>query len=171
MKTLLIACLFILPSLGAYADTPQNMLSEYSPLDKCREVPQKRYAYEPNDSYEARCPAHNGYSVTILGGDVRTWLVLQKGRNKIDLYGIGEGDVHFPIIGGSKLEWRYHATGNKKELVALIFRINGQDPQNVDKNKSLLYVVRPITNGFCILGHAKSNDEAHQIADSGKLCP
>lgn len=165
-----LSLLLLLSASVCYADS-SKMISEYSPLDKCSIITQKEYANEPNDAYEARCPTHDGYSVTILGGDVRTWLTLQKGKNTVNLQGIGEGDVYFPIISGTKLEWRYQLAGEQKKLIALIFRVTGQDPDATpDKEKTYLYVVRPLTNGFCILGKAKSNEAARHIADTAKQC-
>lgn len=158
-------------AIRASADIPQ-MMSEYSPLDACKVIAQPASTNEPNDAYEARCPAHDGYSVTILGGDVRTWLVLKKGKNTVNLQGVGESDVHFPMIAGKKLEWRYQVTGSHKDLMALIFRVSGQDPQALsDKTKTYLYVIRPLTNGFCILGKAQTNEAARHIADTAKTCP
>ncbi len=165
-----VTLLLLLCTGVCHADIPQ-MMSEYSSLDKCTMLTQRMYANEPPDAYEARCPAHDGYSVTILGGDERTWLTLQKGKNKINLQGIGEGDIQFPIIGGTKLEWRYQVTGNQKQLIALIFRVKGQDPDATSsKERSFLYVARPMTNGFCLLGKSQSNEGARHIADTVKEC-
>lgn len=154
-----------------FSETTQ-FLSKYTNLTKCKVLikPGEPDAGGPNDSYLAQCPGRDGYAIYNEGGDSRDWLVIKKGEKVLNLQGLGEGDVFFTGVAGSKLEWRYRVSGKQKELVALILRVGGNEHSTYEdgdlvKYVSFLYTVRLNSENYCILGKGKNNEEAHQLAD------
>lgn len=162
---------------AALAIAPQ-FTSEFTSLSDCKVTakPGKPNSDGPNDFSQLRCPGREGFTVYSEAGDIYGWLRLQKGKTEIKLWGVGMDELIGPVVKGTKLEWRYQTTTTDKKLAALIYRITGNDRKAYDsgdmnKMSEYLYVIKLKDDGFCILGHAPTNDAAHQIADSGKPCP
>jgi len=154
-----------------------SFISEYTPVDRksCKDIPQPK-AMEGDDSFKQRCPGRDGYTVYEEGGDNRSWLVLEKGKQRIELQGIATEDAVFPVLWGGKLDWRYQVKNGQKQLVALIFRMGGYDHKsyeagNYEKKTTMLYVLRFDGSRHCILGKSPSNEEARKLADNGAPCP
>lgn len=126
--------------------------------------------------YEARgltaeeCKAPEGWRLFAVSSDARSWLELARDRT---LWSSEEQVVNrnefgnFPNIGSEKVEWQMTKTHSP---ASLIFRIAAQDPANVDKNLSRLFVIgfRDNTPHFC--GMVKNNKEARALAEEKSSC-
>lgn len=164
--------------LAATLTASPQFVSEYTSLSECKVTakPGKPNSDGPNDFSQLRCPGREGFTVYSEAGDIYGWLRLQKGKTEIKLWGVGLEELIGPVVKGTKLEWRYQVTSADKKLMALIYRIAGNDRKSYDsgdtrKMSEYLYVIKLKDNGFCILGHATNNDAARTIAESGKPCP
>lgn len=146
--------------------------SKYTSLVNCKSIvkPGKPDENGPNDWSVDKCPGREGWNVYVEGGDVRSWLIIKKGNDVIDLQGTGGDDVFFPMIIGQSLEWRYKMSGAKKELSAIIFRMGGQDKESGKEIFANLYVVRLAKDFYCLAGKDKTNEGARAIADGDKQC-
>lgn len=171
--TCLLALLIFIPKLTFAQE------SFYTPLDlaKCKTIESSEN--DPNaeiDYFTSKCPGRDGYDVIVTGGDLRSWVILEKkGKlifdSRIDVFENAPGG--FPYVSGGMLEWRY---GKDKKLSALIFRISGQVENTADgkmlhaKDISHLIIIRALSDGFCFLGKSKTNDEARIVADGPQTC-
>ncbi|CAK0763268.1 DUF2846 domain-containing protein [Azospirillaceae bacterium] len=122
----------------------------------------------------SECPARNGFRIFAAADDARSWMIVQKGAVKVDLYDTfaryAPGD--FPALAGTPLEWRYGRSNNQP--IALIFRISGNDPRT-DKTKTTLLVMRVSSDSqgrlkICALGATTSNNESRAMADGPQNC-
>lgn len=157
--------------LAAALTTAPQFVSEYTPLTDCKTLTRKS-----DDFMQQKCPGRDGYTVFNEAGDIYGWLRLQKGKAETKLWGVGLEELIGPVVKGTKLEWRYQVIDAGKKLIALIYRVAGNDRKAYDsgdthKMSEYLYVIKLQDDGFCILGHATTNEVAHTIADSGKPCP
>ena len=106
---------------------------------------------------------------------VNSQIILKKDAKEIPLP--FDGLLFRPGVAGKKLEWRYQLKDGHKNLVALIYRMEGHEREAYDKGDykivSVLYVAR-LTNlaepTACIVGRANTNQEARKIADSNSPC-
>jgi hypothetical protein len=166
--------LFSLISIALTANAAST--SAYSDLTTCKVLTSSEN--DPNapiDYFTSVCQGREGFDVHLDGGDLRSWISLSL-RNKADL--IAENisfsfeSGQFSNIAGSKLEWRYR----DNKLNALIVRMSGQDPENINKELSTLAVIRIDKNnpsGACVIGvvnahQANANLLARAIADSAR---
>ncbi len=165
-------------SLQAAPGNGPKFVSEYSDLAHCKTV-KKSGPKSDMDFISMRCEGHDGYDVSIDGGDARTWLTLKKGTMEIRLpAGEGastaagiQGELAFPYVIQAKLEWRYKMEDGRKKLLALIYRMGGAEAkayflQGDQKEISLLYIVRLGEQNAQVIGYTKTNEEAHRIADN-----
>lgn len=137
----------------------------YTPLKPC---PAARLAYDGRvfDQGVRRCKGAGGYSVYVLGDDVRSWLMLERGGRLQSL----EAEMnsrfepgHFPTVEESRvLEWRI----DRGAPVALIVRVAYQDRDDAFKAGSVLVVYDLTGPQPRFLGYHKTNEAARRAADS-----
>lgn len=151
--------------------------SLYTPLDlkKCKMIESSENDPKAEiDYFTAKCPGRDGYDIIISGGDLRSWIILQRqGKDiydsRLDVFANAPGG--FPYVAGGALEWRY---GDDKKLRSLIFRIAGQDdskdPTLNPKNVSKLLVIRHDSGKFCFVGSDVTNVGARKLADGTPAC-
>src|SRR5512134_896536 len=110
--------------------------SEYTSLEEsaCKTQPAPKPQVEEDDSFTQTCPGRDGYEITHLGGDLRSWLRMKKGAldfDTMDKITLVPGS--FPHVTGTKLEWRY----KEGKLLGWIFRM-GANQEDKGKNVSKL---------------------------------
>ncbi len=135
--------------------------SKFTNLTSCKKLPPEGITQIKH------CPGLDGYEVfwfeshdTHRGDDLTTrYLSFKKDSTFIELRSMSE--LWLGIPSGAKLEWRYKISNGKKDLIAWIFR-NG-DTLNIIRLEAQ-------NKKWCLLGQAKTNEEAHTIADSDKTC-
>ena len=98
--------------------------------------------------------------------DSRVWIDISDGVNTWSTMGqVFNADFgHFPALREGVAEWRVTKSGEAK---ALIFRVDAEDPDVMEKVHSRLYVIS-FDNGvpkYC--GNVKTNEEAVKMADRG----
>lgn len=119
------------------------------------------------DFFTQECPALLGYQVFMIGGDLRSWLVLGRAEERFvfrdDVWQALGGS--FPYVSGSLLEWRFlWADGLTMQVVAVIYRMARQDTKTLE-DRSALVVLRMTEQSPCFLGLAPNNEEARALAD------
>lgn len=122
------------------------------------------------DFFDASCKSFGGYNLTITGGDLRYSPALNYGAKKIDLL----HPSSFHNLGSEKMEWIYDLTRDEKGIgtivwKAFIYRL-GVYNDVLQKDESVLYVVRLDGEKSCALGTAKTNTEARKLALSQANC-
>lgn len=116
------------------------------------------------DYYDGICRGQGPYTVKIFGGDIRYSLgLLYRGQEIFNL----TKTTAFHDLGSNRVEWRYQiGTDGKKDLKALIFRINAFE---VDTEVEMLHVVKIDKLKTCtvtVLRNQKNmNQKARKIAD------
>lgn len=126
--------------------------------------------YESRGLTAEECKAVEGWRLFVVSSDARSWLELARERT---LWSTEEQVVHrnefgnFPNIGSEKVEWRMTKTHSP---ASLIFRITAQDPANVDKNLSRLFVVGIKNNIPLLCGVVRTNKEARALAEDTSSC-
>lgn len=126
--------------------------------------------YESRGLTAEECKAADGWRLFVVSSDERSWLELARDRT---LWSSEEQVVNrnefgnFPNIGSEKVEWQMTKTNSP---ASLIFRITAQDPANINKNLSRLFVIgiRDNTPHFC--GAVKTNKEARALAEGTSSC-
>lgn len=169
MKQILLITLLLAATTAKAAST-----SAYTDLNQsCKTLSSSEN--DPNaeiDYFTSVCPGREGFDVRLDGGDSRSWISLaQKSTSRLVAQDISSGEFtgQFPNVAGTKLEWRY-TNGN---LTALIVRMSGQDPENINNELNSLNVIRIDKRDLsktCIVGlvnakQADANDKARVIAD------
>jgi hypothetical protein len=147
--------------------------SAYTDFDSCKILTSSEHDPNPEiDYFTSVCQGREGFDVRLDGGDLRSWISLTK-HNSEDLVAeyisMSFREGQFPNVAGSKLEWRY--TNGK--LNALIVRMSGQDPDNLDKELVTLAVIRIDKNKpaeACVISvinakQANANLKARAVAD------
>lgn len=189
MKTLIFAAVLVgltVLSGAVSADaSPLKMTSKYTSLEDngCKMIDAS--SMHPNseiDYFKSTCPGLDGTTVIYAGGDIRSWIgLIEPGKTYeegVHFYDLINGDYgQFPNIGALHVEWRYSGA----ELVAMIVRVNGQDPDDHKKDVEHLVVLRIDRKNLqktCAIGAVnvravkKSNEAARVIADDlSKQCP
>jgi hypothetical protein len=74
---------------------------------------------------------------------------------------------YFPNVDSSQVEWRITDLGKP---LALIFRVNAQNPENASSNLARLFVISLANNIPRFCGMVKTNEEARAIADKAIMC-
>lgn len=126
--------------------------------------------YESRGLTAEECKAVEGWRLFVVSSDARSWLELARERT---LWSTEDQVVHrnefgnFPNIGSEKVEWRMTKTHSP---ASLIFRITAQDPANVDKNLSRLFVVGIKNNIPLLCGVVRTNKEARALAEDTSSC-
>lgn len=115
------------------------------------------------------CKGVEDWRLFVVSSDARSWLELARERT---LWSSEDQVVNrnefgnFPNIGSEKVEWLM----SNHTPVSLIFRIAAQDPENVKKSLSRLFVIgfKNNTPQFC--GVVKANTEARALAEKTSSC-
>ncbi len=121
--------------------------------------------------YEGRCRGVNGYSLTLLEGDLRQNIIVNtpKGaKHSLDLWDVVSGGFSYV---GPKAEWRL-----AKAPIALILRYNAsEDPEHPDHKTSYLVVAKITREEICVTDKiapgANANAEARRAADTAATKP
>ncbi len=131
------------------------------------------------DSFSNICPGFAGFELIHLGGDLRSWLKLRKGKTETELNGFlnllpKECAWEFPSVTGELVEWRGVLKGEVFHPYAIIFRVSGSDSSKGDKpvTHSCLVVASIAADGTAkLVGAAMGKDEdkkAAALADKSK---
>lgn len=116
------------------------------------------------------CDAPKGWRLFVVSSEERSWLELARDAS---LWSTEEQVVHknafghFPNIGAEKVEWRLTST---RTPAALIFRIGAQNPQNIDKTLTRLFVLALKDSAPYFCGVAKTNEDARSMAENTVAC-
>ena len=140
--------------------------SAYTALDNCKSIPL------PNQDDPAggmaQCPGRDGFTVFIVSGDDRSWLVFKHpagGTSDLidDVMRLTPGE--FPSIRGKLLEWRSLAPGGPAG--AVIFRVGGADPVKPNGPEKQALLVARVTKGHQVqvVTAVRTNEEARRVAD------
>ncbi|PIE46077.1 MAG: hypothetical protein CSA45_00705 [Gammaproteobacteria bacterium] len=161
--------LFLCLVLTSTAVAKDKAYSAYTPLTDaaCQTLETER----TGDYYRAECPAKGGYTVEVVGSDLRYGVALIYGKRTV-LYQVAE-----PFNIGKKAEWRFRQHHGKKDYYALIYRayIARFDAQTGDflprnKDRQVLVVIRLNKEKSCLIGVIKQgadmNKKARQLADN-----
>jgi hypothetical protein len=118
-----------------------------------------------------QCPGTAGWRVFVVASDANSWLELRSENVEWSSESAVVYDSPiglFPSAGASlSIEWRRLPNGSP---TALIFRVGAQDPADITKRVSRLYVVRLETARACVIGRVATNDEARALADGPTGC-
>jgi len=106
-----------------------------------------------------------------VSSQANSWLELRRGAFSWS----GEHDIVydepvglFPNVGASPtVEWRRDERGH---LHALIFRVVAQNPADLARQVSRLFVVRLGQEKACVIGRVATNAAARSLADSSRSC-
>lgn len=126
--------------------------------------------YESRGLTAEECKAVGGWRLFVVSSDARSWLELARERT---LWSSEEQVVtrnefgNFPNIGSEKVEWQMTKTHSP---TSLIFRIAAQDPANIDKSLSRLFVIGIRNNTPNLCGVVKTNKEARALAEDISSC-
>ncbi len=104
--------------------------------------------------------------------EVRSWISLSNGGSVWTTIDQVWGDEkyefgNFPNIDSSQVEWRTTEGG---EPIALIFRVNAQNPEKSSSNLSRLFVISLSNNNPRMCGMVNTNEEARSMADNETTC-
>lgn len=121
----------------------------------------------PIDFYESECKAFGGFALKESGGDLRYGPELSYGGQEIDL----QRPPAFHGMGSQKIEWVYDLTRDEEGLgklnfKALIYRLSVANPDGLSADTSVLYVVKLDGKKSCVIGTAKTNEEARKLANN-----
>ena len=141
IATLCFTVLFSGPSVHAAA---VKMSSKYSSLEDkaCKMIDASDLHPNPEiDYFKSTCPGLDGLTVIYAGGDIRSWIgLIEPGKTYeegVEFFDLLNGEYgQFPNVAALNVEWRY----NGAELVAMIVRMNGQDPDDYKKDVEHLVV-------------------------------
>jgi hypothetical protein len=128
-------------------------------------------AFKARDLGVQQCGAAHGWRLFVVASDSNTWLEL---RSDAATWSSEEAVVYqtpiglFPSAGGAgQVEWRHRPD---QTPIALIFRVTAQQESVPRRRVSRLFVVRLEPQRACLIGRARTNDEARHLADSAKTC-
>lgn len=159
--------------LLAYCPTDSHAESRYSSVKSgdCRQLSGAiGKFYEARGLSAEECEAARGWRLFAVSSDERSWFELSR---ESTLWSSEQQVVHkhsfgyFPNIGAEKVEWRITKTGAP---TAFIFRIASQDPQNVTRNLTRLFVVAFKEDAPYFCGVASSNEEARALSENEEQC-
>ena len=164
--------------LALFVSAPQSLAqnrSFYTPLDsrQCRTI--KTETTGAGD-YEGRCRGLDGYSLTLLEGDLRQNIVVAApdgAKHSLELWDVISGG--FSHV-GARAEWRIARQNGKQTAIALIIRYNvSEDADHPDKKTSYLAVAKITANEICITDKISpgptANANARVAADNSATKP
>jgi hypothetical protein len=163
MKNAFLSSLVCLLSVSAFAETK----SVYTDMKTDCIVVSSATDKAPIDFFESECKSYGGYSLKENGGDLRYGPELSFNGTQIDLQRPG----HFHNLGSEKIEWVYDLArdeegSGKLNFKALIYRLSVANEDPDLKDSSVLYVVRLDKQKSCIIGTAKTNEAARELANN-----
>ena len=156
---LIVAVLFVSGSVSV----AQNR-SFYSPLDsqQCHTI--KTETTGAGD-YEGLCPGFDGYSLTLLEGDLRQNIIVgapDGTKHSLDLWDVISGG--FSHV-GARAEWRIARQNGQQTPIALIIRYNvSEDADHPDKKTSYLAVAKITPSEICVTDKIPPAPDANQTA-------
>ena len=177
---LLASLLFGLVALASAQAPTAGFVYTQVGLDLCAVTESSEFEeVPPIDYFTSECPGFAGYRVFFRGGDLRTWLELEKGgvRSRFSEGRLGEHSPgSFPYLTGAPLEWRYRIEERSEVRTvvpyAVIYRVAGQDWEDHTRENQHLLVLRLSGVEACLLGSADTNEAARTLADDPKRgCP
>lgn len=126
--------------------------------------------------YEGRCPGADGYSLTLLEGDLRQNIIVvtpQRTKHSLDLWDVISGG--FSHV-GVNAEWRMTTQNGQRKPVALILRYNvSEDVDHPDHKTSYLVVAKITDTEICVTDKIPSapnaNNAARLAADNASTKP
>jgi len=130
--------------------------------------------YAARDLGAQECPGLAPFRVFFIASDTSSWLdvAYPGGLWSAEQAVVYEHPVGlFPNVGSGGSEWRLDDAGRP---VALIVRIEAQDPEQPDQPeriRSELLVVRLQPDGACLIGRDADLAAARAIADGPERCP
>jgi hypothetical protein len=121
------------------------------------------------DFFDSECPGLGGYRIRFKGGDIRSAIDVSYNKSTLDGWNSTyESHGQFPNVEGSGIEWRVvvksNQNGDTKSIpYALIYKVTGTDPDNMDKLLSH-YVVKLAQEKSCAFGYVHEKDPKTAIA-------
>ena len=146
--------------------TKELILSEYSSIKNCKIIEKSDEAAYA----KLRCPSKDGYNIYLENFDDRSWLIFKKGSLKIESKDFDNPAFTFQNIVPEKIEWRYKINNGKKQLSAVIYRLESYSNES-NKVSQYLNILRLKGTQWCQLGSEENNDSARKLADSDQGCP
>ncbi len=124
------------------------------------------------DFFSMQCPALDGFKVTFGGGDLRSTITLEKGKDSSVLRLVaGDNEmITFPYVSGETLYWLAEIKNNKSSSIkGLMFEMSGQDESGEAFKDISFYVIAKVTgNKACVTGRVEK-DVADSEATAKKL--
>lgn len=166
MKNVFLSSLVCLLSVSALAGTKTETKSVYTDMKKDCIVVSSATDKAPIDFYDSECKAYAGFVLKESGGDLRYGPELSFNGKQIDLQRPG----HFHNLGSEKIEWVYDISRDEEgsgelKFKALIYRLSVANEDPDKKDSSVLYVVRLDGEKSCVIGTAKTNEAARDLAN------
>ena len=170
MKKFILALLLFFSGIMVFsAESLTSVYTSTKSKDCKRPTGIYKKLYPINDDYgygAEECPGYKKMKVFAVYDDSRVWIDISDGVNTWSTMDqVFNADFgHFPALREGVAEWRVTKSGEAK---ALIFRVDAEDPDVMEKVHSRLYVIS-FDNGvpkYC--GNVKTNEEAVKMADKG----
>lgn len=172
--TPLLAGVLLGCAMNGNVATASELTSVYSSTKSgtCAELTGKlTQVYEKRELDAGLCEGVKNWRVLIAVTDPRSWIELEQDNKtlwSLEQVALGPDAIgNFPNMDAEKVEWRVDKAGQPQ---AFIFRQSAQDRDNPDKEISRLYVVSLAGQEPQLCGMAKTNEEAHAMADKPDAC-
>ena len=119
------------------------------------------------DFFNSECPGIGGYRVLFKGGDLRSYITLNKDGNMSTLrLPMTDTDfVSFPYVSSENIQWAFNVINNEKiQALGLMFDMSGQD-ESADTHKDVKYSVIAKFTGksACVVAKLKQENEESKV--------
>jgi hypothetical protein len=127
-------------------------------------------AYAARDLGVQECPAPDGWRLLLVSSDENTWLELMGpgirwSAERPVVYDRPPGN--FPSVDGPSVEWQRDGNGR---IGSVIFRVTGQDREDLQTRRSLFYVLGVKQDSACVVGRVEAIEEARKLVSTGRPC-
>ena len=171
MKKFILALVLFLSGIMAFsAESLTSVYTSTKSKDCKRPTGIYKKLYFISDDYGGygaeECPGYKNMKIFAVYFDSRVWIDISDGINTwTTMNQVFNADFgHFPALREGVAEWRVTKSGEAK---ALIFRVDAQDPDVMEKAHSRLYVISFDSGVPRYCGNVKTNEEAVKMADRG----
>jgi len=169
-RALVTVILFLTANAWATSHEEKSHYTSINYAD-CKKLSDKRAEfYAKRDLGALECPGFKNWRVFSVSADRNSWLELVSDKQtwSTEEQVVYKNDFgHFPNLGSKKIEWRVDHNGDP---FALIFRVSVQNPKNIHKDISRLFVLRLKDNTAAFCGVAKTNQQARKLAGPTRPC-
>lgn len=155
-----------------YADAgEEKMISKFTSTARSKCISYHETGAEGDPGFEALCRGFGGYQLEFLGGDERSWINVQYGKeHTVDLYTTTMHAIEgtFPHKANDAVEWRGVEKNGRFIPCALIYRIAAGNDET-RKIHTCLVVIKLDREHSKVIGAAVGKDEeaeAHRLADA-----